>query len=435
MTDKFILTCYEPFRTGFLAYRVISVLVKLPFWALYYSIPRNRPRASWSWRKAIMLNLAKCLNELSTRTGRFWNRDPTKEVPQKECKGARFTWIEPVPRNLITGQLEQFATATGAESVRIPAYGFGEWTGTGTGEPLRPAGENEKIVMHFHGGSYVVSPKPQVGFSGIHKVYILQHGTAHPEDGTSGVSRSLLEWGQTTLSRTLSIDYRLCSAAPYVIGPPITFASPLLDALAGYVHLVQKLGFKPQNIIIAGDSAGGHLALALARYLRDNPDLGLGMPGGLLLFSPWADPMGVHHAFGSGNKPANAGECDFLDFWSKSDYSVGVYSKRALFDNIGVPPEAACQNPYITPTSPSIKTSELDGLFTGFPPTYIVSGDAESLIDEIRILERRMSNSMPEGTVVYDEVADAIHDFVVFPGWEPERSNTFQKVVAWIQQL
>ncbi|KAG9088026.1 hypothetical protein FRC06_002254 [Ceratobasidium sp. 370] len=412
MADKLILTRYQPFRTGFIAYKVISVLVRLPFWALYYSIPPNRPRASWSWTKAITVNLVKSLNELSMRTGRFWNRDLTKEVPQKECKGTLFMWIEPVPQNLITGQLEQFATAAGAESVRIPAYGFGDWAG----EPLKLAGENEKIVMHFHGGSYV-------------------HGTAHPEDATSNVSRGLLEWGQTTLSRTLSVDYRLCSTAPYAIGSPITFASPLIDALAGYVHLVQKLRFKPQNIVVAGDSAGGHLALALVRYLRDNPDLGLGIPGGLVLFSPWADPMGVHYDFGSGNRPANAGKCDFLDFWSKSDYSVGVYSRKALFDNIGIPLEAACQNPYITPTSPNIKTPELDSLFTGFPPTYIVSGDAESLIDEIRILERRMSNNMSEGTVVYDEVADAVHDFVVFPGWEPERSGAFQKVVTWIQQL
>ncbi|KAG8699970.1 hypothetical protein FRC08_005001 [Ceratobasidium sp. 394] len=358
-----------------------------------------------------MVNLVSSITELSTRTGRFWNRDLTKEVPLNECKGARFMWVEPVPQTLVAGQLKEFATAAGAESVHIPAYGFGDLDG----EPPQLAREGEKIVMHFHGGSY--------------------HGTAHPEDATSNVSRGLLEWGQNTLSRTLSVDYRVCSAAPYATGPPITFASPLLDALAGYVHLVQKLNFKPQNIIVAGDSAGGHLALALVRYLRDNPDLGLGMPGGLLLFSPWADPMGVHYDFGSGNRPANARTCDFLDLWSKSDYSVGVYSRKALFDNIGLSPEAAYQNPYITPTSPEIKSPELDGLFTEFPSTYIVSGDAESLIEEIRILAHRMSNNMPEGTVVYDEVVDAVHDFAVFPGWEPERSNTFQKVVGWIQQL
>ncbi|KAG8775828.1 hypothetical protein FRC12_001247 [Ceratobasidium sp. 428] len=348
---------------------------------------------------------------MSTRTGIFWTRDPTQEVPQNKCKDARFMWIEPVSQNLIKGQLEEFANAAGAESVRIPAYGFGTWEADGL------ARDSERIVMHFHGGTYI-------------------HGTAHPEDATSNISRHLLKWGQSIgFSRTLSIDYRICSTTPFATGPPTTFASPFLDALAGYTHLTHKLNFKPQNIIIAGDSAGAHLALALVRYLRDSPDLGLSVPGGLLLFSPWADPMGTQYEFGSGRGPANSGTCDFIDFWSKSDYSVGVYAKKALFSRIGLTPEEASRNPYVTPASVKFKAKELDGLFTEFPPTYIVGGDAESLVNEIRILAHRMSNDMPEGTVMYEEVADAIHDFILFPSWEPERSSTFKRIIGWISRL
>jgi acetyl esterase/lipase len=207
----------------------------------------------------------------------------------------------------------------------------------------------------------------------------------------------------------------------------------MIDALASYVHLARKLGFKPHNIIVTGDSAGGNLALALVRYLRDNPDLGLGMPGGLLLFSPWGDLTGTHYEFGSGRGPISAGKCDYLDFWSISRYSVGTYALKSLLGDM--PLDAARKNPYITPSSLAMEPSAVGGLFTGFPPTYIVSGDAEALLDEIRILERRMSADMLEGELVYDEVADAIHDFVVFPIWEPERSNTFRKVAAWIRDL
>ena len=48
--------------------------------------------------------------------------------------------------------------------------------------------------------------------------------------------------------------------------------------------MVDDLHIPPENIIIAGDSAGGGLSLALLLYLRDN---GFTLPGGAILFSPW----------------------------------------------------------------------------------------------------------------------------------------------------
>jgi acetyl esterase/lipase len=240
----------------------------------------------------------------------------------------------------------------------------------------------------------------------------------------------LLRWGQNTISRTLSVEYRLCSSAPYPKSAP--FPSSLIDALAGYVYLVRNLGFKPQNVVVAGDSAGGNLALALVRYLRDNPDLGLGMPGGLLLISPWCDPVETHRGLASEQGRANA-QSDYIKPRSNSPYSLGSYGLRSLLGDIT--PEAACKNPYISPASLEIEPSMVDGMFAGFPPSYIVSGDAEMLIDEIRTLERRMSNDIPDGNLVYDEVVDAVHDFVVFRIWEPERSSAFQRIAAWIQKL
>ena len=46
------------------------------------------------------------------------------------------------------------------------------------------------------------------------------------------------------------------------------------------------LSIPPENIIIAGDSAGGGLSLALCMYLRDE---GYQLPAGLILMSPWVD--------------------------------------------------------------------------------------------------------------------------------------------------
>ncbi|KAG8772191.1 hypothetical protein FRC12_003216 [Ceratobasidium sp. 428] len=343
------------------------------------------------------------------RTGRFNSRDFTVEVALKDCQGTRFIWLEPVPPGLIDGQVKQFAEAAGTHSVRIPAYGFGHWRAGPTEQHL--AGDNERIVMHLHGGAYVI-------------------GTAHPEDLTANISRGLLDWGEGVISRTLSIDYRLCSSAPYPASAP--FPSAIIDALAGYVYLVQRLGFKPWNVIIAGDSAGGNLALALVRYLRDNPALGLGIPGGLLLLSPWCDPVGTHRGAAAQKALANI-QVDYVKPRSDSPHSLGAYAVRSLLGNMSR--EVAAKNPYIGPASLEIEPSVVDGMFAGFPPSYILVGEGEILVDEIQTLQRRMLANLPEGQLVYDEVEDAVHDFTVFRVWEPERSRAFQRIVKWIQGL
>jgi hypothetical protein len=87
-------------------------------------------------------------------TGDFWGRDPTKEVAPRDCNGARFIWVDKITPNLIVGEVKRFADACNAESVRIPAYGFGRW---GTGAEIPLAHDGEKILMHLHGGAFVVS--------------------------------------------------------------------------------------------------------------------------------------------------------------------------------------------------------------------------------------------------------------------------------------
>lgn len=255
-------------------------------------------------------------------------------------------------------------------------------------------------------------------------------GTAHPEDLTANVSRGLIQWGRGSISRTLSVDYRLSTSAPYAESGQ--FPSALFDALAGYVYLIRTLGFKPKNVVVAGDSAGGNLALALARYLRDSPELGIEMPGGLLLLSPWADPTRTRAEL-TLKRGETAFDSDYLDLNISPPFSVAHYSTKSLIGDI--PLEAARKNVYISPASLVLGPSVIPGIFTGFPPSYLVSGGGEGLLDEIQTLQQRMAADMPEGTLVYDEVTDAIHDFVVFPFWEPERTNTFKRISAWIEQL
>ncbi|KDN48134.1 hypothetical protein RSAG8_03150, partial [Rhizoctonia solani AG-8 WAC10335] len=373
----------RPFGFLYLLYKRILILLKVPFRTALYILGINKLRASWTLKKVLVLGAIRDILDAPSRAGMTGGRDHTQEVAAKHCQDARFIWLDGV-------------------AARIDPYGFGKWDST-----RDLARDGEKVVLNLHGGGYIA-------------------GTAHPEDPTANIPRGYLEYG---ISRVLSIDYRLSSTHPYPTVAP--FPAALLDALAGYIYLTRTLGFKPQNVIVGGDSAGGNLALALARYLRDSPELGLGMPGGLVLISPWADPACTFLGTLTSTCPARVNEkTDFLAL-PKGNGDMECrhgYALRALVGPISR--EDAGRNPYIAPGS--LHLGQEVGSFKGFPPSYVISGDAEVFVQQIRVLQARMKEDCE---VVYDEVVDGVHDFVAFPEWEPERSETFKKVVDWIESL
>ena len=90
------------------------------------------------------------------------------------------------------------------------------------------------------------------------------------------------------LVRTLRTYISLLSLRPaaldYRLAPETNFPGPLHDVVSGYMRLTEDLRIPPENIILAGDSAGGGLCLALMMYLRDND---YPLPSGAILMSPW----------------------------------------------------------------------------------------------------------------------------------------------------
>ncbi|EAU91257.2 lipase/esterase [Coprinopsis cinerea okayama7 len=91
--------------------------------------------------------------------------------------------------------------------------------------------------------------------------------------------------------RVFAINYRLA--------PQYPFPCALQDALASYLYLIrpptgaEHQAVDPAHIVIAGDSAGGGLSLALLQVIRDT---GLPAPAGGILISPWCD---LTHSFPS----------------------------------------------------------------------------------------------------------------------------------------
>ncbi|GMK55198.1 hypothetical protein CspeluHIS016_0202540 [Cutaneotrichosporon spelunceum] len=91
--------------------------------------------------------------------------------------------------------------------------------------------------------------------------------------------------------RVFAVNYRLA--------PQYPFPCAIQDVLASYMYLIEPpqgashCPVDPKNIIVAGDSAGGGLTLALLQILRD---LKLPLPGGSIVMSPWCD---MTHSFPS----------------------------------------------------------------------------------------------------------------------------------------
>ncbi|WVQ99705.1 hypothetical protein IAU59_006846 [Kwoniella sp. CBS 9459] len=91
-----------------------------------------------------------------------------------------------------------------------------------------------------------------------------------------------------------------CFAVNYRKTPQYPFPCAIHDCLAAYVYLTnpppgaQHRPVDPKSIILAGDSAGGGLVLALLQILRDTE--GYELPAGAVLISPWSD---LTHSFPS----------------------------------------------------------------------------------------------------------------------------------------
>jgi epsilon-lactone hydrolase len=83
--------------------------------------------------------------------------------------------------------------------------------------------------------------------------------------------------GRRTDAKVISVDYRLAPEHPY--------PAAVDDALAAYEGLVDN-GIAPSEIVLAGESAGGALAVATLVNARDR---GLPLPAAAFVMSPYAD--------------------------------------------------------------------------------------------------------------------------------------------------
>lgn len=210
--------------------------------------------------------------------------------------------------------------------------------------------DRQKVILYCHGGGYT--------------------------SGNLGYSRPLAsKFSHTTGWETLSFEYRLAPEHPY--------PAAVEDAETAWDYLMY-LGYGAKNVTVAGDSAGGNLALVLCHRLKA---AGRKLPGRLVLLSPWTDMTA------SGASYTERAE---LDPSITLDYIQAVRSAYAG--------GADLQDPMLSP---------LFGDFAGFPPTLIQVGSNELLYSDAEALRDRMVEA---GAVCrMEEWKDMWHVFQMFP--------------------
>ncbi|EKM50952.1 uncharacterized protein PHACADRAFT_32015 [Phanerochaete carnosa HHB-10118-sp] len=257
----------QPAKVLWLTYFLSTTLLfQLPAWIFLSAVPAFRPRRSWGFLRTFTVHFIKAFaNEMPFKIGIQWaGGGSEKDSAHPEQTG--FAWVNPVPESLVVGEINSVARHNDAAPARAPGYRYRAPNQRGKHD--QPAQNGERTTHHPHGGAHI-------------------SGSADPKGFQVPTIRAILETSSTVVQRAFAVEYRLASSAPFPAANPFLVA--LVDALSGYYYLVEDLGFKPENIIVAGDSSGGHLAVALTRYLVGAAISSLATPGALFLHSPAMD--------------------------------------------------------------------------------------------------------------------------------------------------
>lgn len=238
----------------------------------------------------------------------------------------------------------------------------------------------------------------------------------------SNIPIGILQKSEAVFERAFALEYRPASSSPYNTANP--YPAQLIDALSGYRYLVETLGFEPCNIIVSGDSSGGHLAFNLVRYLLLANSPTLRPPPGLLLLSPTMDWANTHAGTPEWTMDAN----------EATDYVRVIltngYSPTSLRGNLDAGELET--NAWLSPGSLKLRS---EGLYANFPHTLIISGGAEQTVDGMRTIRERLTVDNGVAKIQYIEYPDAFHDFFVFPWHEPERSQGLREVSGWLEKV
>ncbi|MCE7901891.1 MAG: alpha/beta hydrolase [Gammaproteobacteria bacterium PRO9] len=217
----------------------------------------------------------------------------------------------------------------------VPAY-WVRTPGNATAGSSRPG--KERVLLYLHGGGFVI--------------------------GAAATDLSIpLRMGIDARLPVLSVDYRLAPEHPY--------PAALDDSVAAYRWLL-KQGFKPGNIGVVGDSAGGQLAVALVLAAHK---AGLPRPGAVVAMSPVTDMTDTGDSYVT---MANFDPIQSTDRSNRVDYMAGHDPK----------------DPLLSPIFADLR---------GFPPLLIQVGTRDLLLsDSVRLARKARVDGVDVTLDVWD---------------------------------
>lgn len=187
----------------------------------------------------------------------------------------------------------------------------------------------------------------------------------------------------------------------YPMAPESPFPGSMDAGVATYRHMLEQ-GFKPENIVVAGDSGGGTLTMAMILSLKAKR---LPMPGGIFLISPFLDFAMTH-------------ETHTLLRHKEPWVHTGIAEMCAVLVANGMPYD----NPYISPVK-----GDLDGL----PPLLIQVGTDEVLLGDSLVLANKAATGGADVTLhVYADMFHAWHLF--HPVLAEDAPKAIAEASAWI---
>ena len=232
-----------------------------------------------------------------------------------------------------------------------------------------PGSQTGRAILYLHGGGYVM--------------------------GSANTHRSMVgEISRAAQAAALLVDYRLA--------PEFPFPAAVEDGVAAYRWLLDQ-GFAPKNLAVAGDSAGGGLAVATLVSARDQ---GLPMPAAAVPISPWSDLTCTNESY------KTRAEADPM----VGSGSIGNMANRYLQGK-------DAKNPYASPNFASLKA---------LPPLLIHVGRDEVLLDDsIKLDQKAKADGVNSTLEIWD---DMIHVWHAFHPMLPEGKQAIERVGAFLRE-
>jgi acetyl esterase/lipase len=237
-------------------------------------------------------------------------------------------------------------------------------------------GDHTKLLLHLHGGGFI---------GGV------------PGDN----QQAFVDIQQQTPMDLISLDYGLAPEHPFPEG--------LQDCVKGYLAALD-LGYRPEDVVLIGESAGGTLCLTVSMYLRDHQ---LPMPGALVLLSPnllVPDTKALRRAYEAA--PGNLKDLEFLQMY---EVYLGDHDYR---------------DPLVSPKF---------GDFQGLPPMLIQCGSSEQMSPTLNLTEHALECATLATRANVDVTLHVyrymFHVFQFNVGILPEASAAIEEIAAYLRGI